>query len=645
MHMSYPRNTIAVAAMGAAWLVGCADVPQTPRSDPNAVTRADAGTDLTTTVRTPVAFDGRSSSTGDGEIVAYLWDFGDGGSSDLPNPVHIFGQPGEFSVALTVTDERGGSATDRLIVTVVDPSDPGDVNLPPIASGGADIQATVGQAIEFDGTGSVDPDGEIVAFAWSFGDGATSEQPNPTHTYTEAGRFNVTLTVTDNAGASSSDLVLVTVIELVTLTVEVEPQDAGTVTVDSPGSTFEAGTMVTVTASPKAGFLFVSFTDEAGNTLGSAEVLDFEIVQDTVITANFSPLPTFVLTVNVSPPGSGSVLLDPPGGSYIAGTVVTLTALASDGYAFTRYAEGALGTMSTTTITLNADTTVLAEFLWVPAIGNPGNLLATGFLGGNVTEFDRFDGTNLGEIVPNDSGGLLFRAGIEFGPDGNLYVVDAGFATNPSVLRYDGFSGQFIDTVAVRTGLAGFLTLAFDPAGSLLVADGPEDRILTFDRDGGGQIGTFVTQQSGGLDNPIGLTFGPNGNLFVVSQGTHSIIEYEGATGAAIGTFADLGTAGLSVPVDLIFGPSGDLFVSIGGDSSVARIDGMTGDIDTFVAPGSGGLSTPGGIRIHPDSKNVLVVSQDTDTVLEYDGATGEFVRVFAAGSDGDLLFFIAVRP
>ena len=71
----------------------------------------------------------------------------------------------------------------------------------------------------------------------------------------------------------------------------------------------------------------------------------------------------------------------------------------------------------------------------------------------------------------------------------------------------------------------------------------------------------------------------------------------------------------------------------------------MTGDIDTFVAPGSGGLSTPGGIRIHPDSKNVLVVSQDTDTVLEYDGATGEFVRVFAAGSDGDLLFFIAVRP
>lgn len=64
--------------------------------------------------------------------------------------------------------------------------------------------------------GSSDPDGQIAAWAWTFGDGTTSNDANPVVTYSEAGTFTVELTVTDDEGASS------------TVT--------RSVTVDSPGS-------------------------------------------------------------------------------------------------------------------------------------------------------------------------------------------------------------------------------------------------------------------------------------------------------------------------------------------------------------------------------------------------------------------------
>ena len=51
--------------------------------------------------------------------------------------------------------------------------------------------------IQFTDT-STDPDGEIVAWLWDFGDGTTSTEPNPTHRYEQGGVYTVTLTVTDD---------------------------------------------------------------------------------------------------------------------------------------------------------------------------------------------------------------------------------------------------------------------------------------------------------------------------------------------------------------------------------------------------------------------------------------------------------------
>ncbi|WSJ90915.1 PQQ-dependent sugar dehydrogenase [Streptomyces sp. NBC_01304] len=82
----------------------------------------------------------------------------------------------------------------------------------PIAQAKAD--KTSGKApltVAFSSTGSSDPDGDPVTYAWKFGDGAISSAANPSHTYTTNGQYTATLTVSDNTGKSGSASVQITV--------------------------------------------------------------------------------------------------------------------------------------------------------------------------------------------------------------------------------------------------------------------------------------------------------------------------------------------------------------------------------------------------------------------------------------------------
>lgn len=58
--------------------------------------------------------------------------------------------------------------------------------------------------IQFSSAGSNDPDGNVVAYHWNFGDGNTSSQANPGHSYNKPGTYTVTLRIKDNSGASTS---------------------------------------------------------------------------------------------------------------------------------------------------------------------------------------------------------------------------------------------------------------------------------------------------------------------------------------------------------------------------------------------------------------------------------------------------------
>jgi PKD repeat protein len=114
---------------------------------------------------------------------------------------------------LTTTD-RSFSATvpAQSITLFVVPVSGGPANQPPVAVAGASpTSGTAPLAVAFNGAGSSDPDGSIVGYAWTFGDGGTSSVASPSHTYASAGTYTATLTVTDNGGAANAANVTITV--------------------------------------------------------------------------------------------------------------------------------------------------------------------------------------------------------------------------------------------------------------------------------------------------------------------------------------------------------------------------------------------------------------------------------------------------
>jgi PKD repeat protein len=148
-----------------------------------------------------------NTSSNAGGTTYWYWDFGDGSTSNVQNPVHTYSATGQYSVTLIVGNSYGCYDTTGMMV---------DVNNPLVANFNAP-DVCLGAVTNFTNTSSISQ-GAITSSQWSFGDGSTSNQMNPSYIYTTAGTYSVMLVATSNKGCKDTVVKTVNVYSLPNVT-------------------------------------------------------------------------------------------------------------------------------------------------------------------------------------------------------------------------------------------------------------------------------------------------------------------------------------------------------------------------------------------------------------------------------------------
>ena len=144
-----------------------------------------------------VTCDGTLSYDEDGKIVEYIWDFGDGTRGLGPIVSHTYATGGIYQIRLQVFDDQGLSDQRETQVRVDFPPPVARFSYTPWRPG-------TGEPIRFDASESESPNGDIVEYRWSFGDGEWATGQVVEHRYWYGGGYPVTLTVIDEAGQEAT---------------------------------------------------------------------------------------------------------------------------------------------------------------------------------------------------------------------------------------------------------------------------------------------------------------------------------------------------------------------------------------------------------------------------------------------------------
>jgi len=194
-----------------------------PPANKSPVAIGDAARTMTLPTSNTI-LDGSKSYDPDGIINSYAWVLltGTGGTLATPSSATTLVSgltQGTYIYQLTVTDNNNvsSSALDTIVVNP-EPSQP-PPNVSPIANAGPDqIITAPSNAVNLNGAGSYDPDGNITAYTWILvsGPGAiiisNANAASAAASGLEPGIYTFQLTVTDNNGSSSTDSVSITVL-------------------------------------------------------------------------------------------------------------------------------------------------------------------------------------------------------------------------------------------------------------------------------------------------------------------------------------------------------------------------------------------------------------------------------------------------
>jgi PKD repeat protein len=142
-----------------------------------------------------VTFDASGSSYPEGEIVNYLWDFGDGTTTyDRAQVNYTFESVGTFEVFVTAIASDGIEAMDSVFINVL-PVSLSACFTTNVDSGAAPLTVTFNPSCS---------KGTVSDYRWDFGDGDISYARKPTHTFEDAGTYTVEITVGDSSGFSDN---------------------------------------------------------------------------------------------------------------------------------------------------------------------------------------------------------------------------------------------------------------------------------------------------------------------------------------------------------------------------------------------------------------------------------------------------------
>lgn len=157
---------------------------------------------------------------------------------------------------------------------------------------------------------------------------------------------------------------------------------SGSVSRNPNAGAYASGTVVTLTATPAAGFQFAGWSGDLSGSTNPAPLL---MNANKAVTATFTPVgQNFTLTTNVA--GSGTITRSPNASSYPSGTVVTLTATPAAGFQFSSWSGDLSGSANPASITMSANRTVTATFTPTTtggsgAVGAPSGFAAVNALG------------------------------------------------------------------------------------------------------------------------------------------------------------------------------------------------------------------------------------------------------------------------
>jgi len=162
----------------------------------------------------PVTFNASQSYDPDGFIYSYTWNFGDGNitTTFILTVVHHFYAQGDYDVNLTVKDNylKSNSTVEKIHVRSC------NATVPLVAAfTWTPTKPLAGESVLFDASNSTPNGGEIVSYAWDFGDGVAQVESEPyvTHVFQAFGNYTVVLNVTDIEGESGMATNVIWVIE------------------------------------------------------------------------------------------------------------------------------------------------------------------------------------------------------------------------------------------------------------------------------------------------------------------------------------------------------------------------------------------------------------------------------------------------